>query len=80
MSKWSHSQPEVRRALDEADAANLRVVPTTAHGHSWGYIDCVNLDCPNPQRRYYVDSTPKDQDNEANRIRRFVRRHEHRKE
>ena len=77
MPTWSHSRPEVRRALNEAKAAGLKVQPTTSHGHSWGYIDCVDPDCGNPLRRLYVNSTPQDQDNEANRIRRFIRRHEH---
>jgi hypothetical protein len=28
-------------------------------------------------RRYYVDSTPQNEGNEANKIRRFIRKHEH---
>jgi hypothetical protein len=79
MQTWSHSRPEVRRALDEADDAGLEVVSTTSHGHSWGYIDCVHPDCPDPKRRYYVRSTPRSQDDEGNRIRRFINRHQHRK-
>jgi hypothetical protein len=77
MTRWSHSKPEIRKALDDADAAGLKVEPTAAHGHTWGYIDCVHPDCADPQRRLYVNSTPKDQDNEASKIRRFVRRHQH---
>jgi hypothetical protein len=80
VSTWSHSKPEVRGALDEAAAVGLTVTPTTSHGHSWGYADCTNPDCGDPLRRLYVNSTPRDQDNEANKIRRFIRRHEHRKE
>jgi hypothetical protein len=80
MPTWSHSKPEVRGALDEAKAVGLRVEPTTSHGHSWGYIDCVHPDCPEPKRRFYVRSTPEDQDNQANKIRRFIRRHQHQKE
>jgi hypothetical protein len=80
MTRWSHSRPEVRGALDEADAAGLKVEPTDTRGHSWGYIDCADPDCTNPQRRYYVNSTPKSQDAEASRIRRFIRHHQHRKE
>lgn len=45
-----------------------------------GYIDCVHPDCTEPQRRLYVSSTPRDQDNEASKIRRFIRRHQHKKE
>jgi len=40
----------------------------------------VDPDCTNPVRRYYVDSTPRNQDDEAAKIRRFVRKHEHRRE
>lgn len=50
----------------------LKVVSTTAHGHSWGYIDC-----PVCAGRLYVHSTPRDQDNHARNIRRFIRKHEH---
>jgi hypothetical protein len=78
MTRWSHRQAEVRRALDEAASAGLRIKDTPgAHGHSWGYIDCTNADCAVQPRRYYVDSTPRSQGNEANKIRRFIRRHEH---
>lgn len=80
MTRWSHSKPEIRGALDEADAAGLKVEPTETRGHSWGYIDCVHPDCTEPQRRLYVSSTPRDQDNEASKIRRFIRRHQHKKE
>lgn len=80
MPTWSHSRPAVRDALDEAHAVALKVVPTTSHGHSWGYIDCTYPDCPYPRRRYYVSSTPQDQDDEADRIRRFIRQHQHQKE
>ena len=38
MTRWSHRQAEVRRALDEAASAGLRIKDTPgAHGHSWGY-------------------------------------------
>jgi hypothetical protein len=80
MTGWSHSKPEVRRALDEAQSAGLVVEPTTSHGHSWGYIDCTDPDCADPKRRHYVNSTPQDQDNAATKIRRFIKRHEHKKE
>jgi len=78
MPRWSHSQAKVRSALDDAAAAGLRVMDTPgSHGHSWGYIDCVYADCTNQVRRYYVDSTPRNQDDEASKIRRFIRKHEH---
>jgi hypothetical protein len=73
MAKWSHPKPDVRRALDDADAASFAVVPTPdAHGHSWGYIDCPKCD-----QRFYVHSTPKSAGNHAKRIREFIRRHHH---
>jgi len=79
--RWSHRQPDVRHALDEAAKAGLRVKDTPGHhGHSWGYIDCTDLDCTNPIKRYYVDSTPESQSDEANRIRRFIRKHQHKDE
>lgn len=78
--RWSHSKPEVRRALDEASAAGLKVEPTPdSHGHSWGYIDCTDLDCGLPRRRFYVNSTPGSPSNHANDIRRFMKRHQHKK-
>lgn len=55
--------------------AGLKVVATTAHGHSWGYIDC-----PVCAGRLYVHSTPRDQDNHPRKIRRFIKKHEHQEE
>jgi hypothetical protein len=76
--RWSHRQPEVRKALDEAAQAGLRVKDTPGHhGHSWGYVDCTNPDCIDPVRRYYVNSTPQNEGNEAARLRRFIKRHQH---
>ncbi len=81
MPNWSHRQHEVRDALDDASAAGLKVQDTPgSHGHSWGFVDCTNLDCTVPVRRYYVDSTPKNQDDEASKIRRFIRKHQHGRE
>ncbi|MBO0809630.1 MAG: hypothetical protein J2P32_15150, partial [Actinobacteria bacterium] len=78
--RWSHPRPEIRRALDEADAAGLKIEPTAAHGHSWGYIDCSCERCDREVRRFYVHSTPRDQDNHARKIRKFVARHRHEEE
>jgi hypothetical protein len=75
MARWTHSKKQTRSALAEADAAGLKVVPTTAHGHSWGYIDCTNC-----AGRFWVWSTPRDADNHANQIRHFIQRHRHAKE
>jgi hypothetical protein len=71
---WSHSKKEIRSALDDADEAGFRVTPMEAHGHSWGYIDCVGHGCDG---RFYVWSTPEDEDIHARKIRRFIRRHDH---
>ena len=80
-AKWSHRQAEVRAALDEAVKAGLSVRDTLGHhGHSWGYIDCPDLDCTDHLGRYYVNSTPRSAGDEANRIRRFIRRHQHKED
>jgi hypothetical protein len=68
----AHSQKQVRAALDDADAAGFKIVATAAHGHSWGYVDCPR--CPD---RFYLWSTPRNADNHAKQIRRFVQRHAH---
>jgi hypothetical protein len=79
MARWSHSKKQVREALDEADRAcdeeskpGFYVADTNARGHSWGYIRC--LAC---SQKFSVWSTPKNADNHADQIRRFVRRHHH---
>jgi hypothetical protein len=72
MQRWSHPRSQVRRALGEADSAGLKVVPTKAHGHSWGYIDC-----PNCEGRFWVWSTPRNADDHASDIRRFIHKHRH---
>jgi hypothetical protein len=71
---WSHSKKQVRKALDEIDPEDFKVTPTEAHGHSWGYIDCLNKAC---KGRFYVWSTPEDEDSHARKIRRFIQRHVH---
>jgi hypothetical protein len=65
VTRWSHSQKQIRGGLDDAAAAGFKVDPTTAHGHSWGYIDC-----PNCAGRFYVWSTPASADRHARQIRR----------
>jgi len=71
VSKWSHSKNQVRKALDEADGkAGFDVVDTSAHGHSWGYVRCEECG----QKRS-VWSTPKNADNHASQIRRFLTNH-----
>lgn len=72
MTRWSHSKKQVRDALNDAYAAGLEVVDTSAHGHSWGYVQCT-VD----KQRMSVWSTPKNGDNHAKQIRKFVSRHCH---
>lgn len=82
MVRWSHSKKQVREALDEAFRAcdeenkpRFYVADTNARGHSWGYIRC--LAC---SQNFSVWSTPKNADNHADQIRRFMRRHHHKGE
>ncbi len=74
MPTWTHSKKEVRRALDEAAAAGLLVKESTGRGHSWGTIQCPHNDCLG---RMSVWSTPRSQEDHADQIRRFIRRHAH---
>jgi hypothetical protein len=82
MPGWSHSKKQVREALDEAegacdneDKACFEVADTSSSGHSWGYVRCRACG-----QRMSVWSTPKNADNHANQIRRFMRRHHHEEE
>ena len=72
VNNMAHGEKEVRSALGEADTVGLKVVPTKAHGHSWGYIDCPK--CPG---RLYVWSSPRSPGNHARDIRRFIELHQH---
>lgn len=78
MTRWTHRDKEVREALDEAVDRYFTVMPTPQrHGHSWGYIDCMEPGCG---QRMYVWSTPEPPANHAKQIRRFLQRHRHPKE
>lgn len=71
MSKWSHPKSQVRKVLDEADGrAGFDVVDTSSHGHSWGYVRCEECG-----QKCSVWSTPKNADNHASQIRRFLMNH-----
>lgn len=80
MPEWTHPKPEVQRALLDAWNAGLRVEPSHRRGGHWGKVHCNNLDCAAQPRTYVVSSTPGSQDDEASRIRRFTRRHEHKED
>jgi len=72
MSKWSHCKKQVREALDDADKAGFDVEDTSARGHSWGFVGCRVCG-----HKFPVWSTPRNADNHANQIRRFMRNHHH---
>lgn len=71
MAGWSHSKKQVREALDDAHAADFGIWQTPA-GHRWGYLECGKC-----AQQLSVWSTPKNADNHAKQIRRFVQRHGH---
>jgi hypothetical protein len=78
MREWSHGEKEVRKALTAAATAGLRVTDSAhAHGHSWGYIDCMHEDC---EGRLYIWSSPPDPAETAKKIGRFIKRHDHKEE
>jgi hypothetical protein len=79
MTRWSHPKKQVRHALDEADRVRdengnrcFDVEDTSASGHGWGYVLCRSC-----SQKFPVWSTPKNADNHANQIGRFIRRHNH---
>jgi hypothetical protein len=71
VGRWSHSKQQVRDALDDAYAAKLSVCETHA-GHRWGYVECKECG-----QSVSVWSTPRDADNHAKQLRRFMQRHGH---
>jgi hypothetical protein len=82
MARWSHSKKQIRDALDEADKARddngkarFDVEDTNASGHSWG-----NVRCRVCRQKFSVWSTPKNADNHASQIRRFMRRRHHKED
>jgi uncharacterized protein (UPF0335 family) len=70
MPRRTHPKQQVREVLLEATAAGFDVNDTSKRGHGWGYIGC--LIC---RQKFSVWSTPKNADNHASQIRRFIRRH-----
>ena len=70
-----HSKKEIEAALQEAEAAGFRV--ESGRGH-WGVMYCPSTDpgdrCPQP---LWIWSTPKNVDNHAKQIRRYVARCPH---
>jgi hypothetical protein len=74
MPNWSHSKKEVRKALSEAAAAGFLIKESSGHGHCWGHVYCTHPGC---SQRQSVWSTPASQDDHADQIRRFIRRHGH---
>jgi hypothetical protein len=74
MPGWSHSKKEVRAALSHAVPEGFLVKESDGRGHCWGYVQCQETDC---RGRMSVWSTPSNQHDHADQIRRFVRRHKH---
>lgn len=70
-----HSKKEIEAALQEAEAAGFRV--ESGRGH-WGVMYCPSTDpddrCAQP---LWIWSTPKNVDNHAKQIRRYVTRCPH---
>lgn len=69
-----HPKKEIEEALQEAEAAGMRV--EDQHGH-WGVIWCPGEEgdrCPRP---FWVWSTPRNVQNHAKQIRRYVARWTH---
>jgi len=40
VTSWSHPRKQVRRALDDAVAARLKVIPAAPRAHRWGRVEC----------------------------------------
>jgi hypothetical protein len=62
-----HPHKEIRKALDEAEAAGLSIIETS--GHTWGWVRCP---CG---QRIAVYSTGRNPEHGAKLIRAFVRTH-----
>ncbi|MCK7621670.1 hypothetical protein MUU72_00740 [Streptomyces sp. RS10V-4] len=71
ISKGRHQDGDVAAALDRARSAGCQVVPDK-NGHRWGWVVCCSCGA-----RHVVSGTPKNPGNEAKRIDRFVRDHQH---
>ncbi len=70
VADWSHSKKQVRDALDEADAADFGI--RTSAGHRWGCVECGKCG-----QTFSVWSTPRNADDHAKQIRRFIKKHSH---
>jgi hypothetical protein len=68
---WSHSKKQIRDALDDAYAADFGVYETPS-AHRWGYLECGKCG-----QREAVWSTPRNADNHAKQLRRYMQRHSH---
>lgn len=71
ISKGRQQDGDVAAALDRAKHAGCQVVPDK-NGHRWGWVVCCSCGA-----RHVVSGTPKSPGNEAKRIDRFVREHQH---
>ncbi|WP_327378955.1 hypothetical protein [Streptomyces sp. NBC_01216] len=71
VSKGRHQNSDVANALDRAKRAGCTVTPDK-NGHRWGWVVCCSCGARLP-----VSGTPKNPGNEAKKIDRFVRDHQH---
>jgi hypothetical protein len=71
VSSGRHPKNAVAQALETAKAAGFHVIEVHK-GHRWGKVVCPN--CGDDQG---VWSSPKDEDNHAKQIARFVAKHHH---
>lgn len=68
-----HPKKDVEEALQDAEAAGWVVGERRGHhGHAWGQMTCPG-DCP----IVWINSTPRNPQNHAKRLRRAVERCEH---
>lgn len=68
---WSHSKKQIRDALDDAYRGGFSVYETPSE-HRWGYLERGKCG-----QKENVWSTPRDADNHAKQLRRFMQRHSH---
>lgn len=71
VARWSHPRKQVLDALDDAAAAGLKIIPAAPRAHRWGRVEC-----PSCGEHLSVWSTPRNADDHAKDIRRFIRHHQ----
>lgn len=79
MARGTHPKKEVRRAIKELRAAGWTIeVAVGGHTHRWGTATCPHQHPSSPGRPSscvrFIYGTPHNQYNEANRLRRALRK------